>query len=60
MYNKYLRGRLECTIDRSIIVYLTLRVLKAVQAHDIELIHKYLGTRLSFASKILGAILVAK
>ncbi len=43
------------------IIYLTaLRLLKAVQQHDIELIHKYLGTRLSFVSKILGAILIAK
>ena len=43
------------------IIYLTaLRILKAVQEHDIELIHKYLGTRLSFVSKILGAILIAK
>ena len=43
------------------VIYLTtLRLLKAVQQHDIELIHKYLGTRLSFVSKILGAILIAK
>ncbi len=43
------------------IIYLTaLRLLKAVQQHDIELIHKYLGTRLSFVSKILAAILIAK
>ena len=43
------------------IIYLTtLRLLKAVQQHDIELIHKYLGTRLSLVSKILGAILIAK
>ena len=41
------------------IVYLTaLRVLKAVQGHDIELIRRYLGHRLGFASKVLGAILV--
>ncbi len=42
-------------------IYLAaLRVLKAVQAHDIELIHKYLGTRLGFVSKLLAAILIAK
>jgi len=41
------------------IVYLTaLRVLKAVQGHDIELIRRYLGHRLGFVSKVLGAILV--
>jgi O-antigen/teichoic acid export membrane protein len=44
-----------------IIVYLAaLRILKAVREHDIELIHKYLGTRLGFVSKVLGAILIAK
>jgi hypothetical protein len=44
-----------------ITVYLAaLRLLKAVRAHDIELIHKYLGTRLGFVSNVLGAILVAK
>ena len=37
-----------------------LRILKAVREHDIELIRRYLGTRLSFASKLLGAILVAE
>jgi O-antigen/teichoic acid export membrane protein len=43
------------------IIYLAaLRLLKAVQEHDIELIHKYLGTRLGFVSKILGAILITK
>jgi len=43
------------------IIYLTaLRLLRAVQEHDIELIHKYLGARLSFVSKILGAILIAR
>ena len=43
------------------IIYLTaLRLLKAVREHDIELIHKYLGTRLSLVSKILGTILIAK
>jgi O-antigen/teichoic acid export membrane protein len=42
-----------------LMVYLAvLRVLKAVRQHDIELIHKYLGTRLSFVSRVLGAILV--
>ena len=41
------------------IIYLVaLRLLKAVREHDIELIRRYLGTRLSFASKLLGAILV--
>jgi hypothetical protein len=44
-----------------LIVYLAaLRILKAVREHDIELIHKYLGTRLGFASKLLAAILIAK
>ncbi len=43
------------------IVYLAvLRILKAVQGHDIELIGKYLGSRLGFVSKVLGAILVAE
>jgi O-antigen/teichoic acid export membrane protein len=43
------------------IIYLTiLRLLKAVQPHDIDLIHRYLGTRLGFVSKLLAAILVAK
>jgi hypothetical protein len=43
------------------IIYLpTLRLIKAVQAHDIELIHKYLGTRLGFVSKVLGVVLVAE
>jgi hypothetical protein len=42
-------------------IYLAaLRILKAVREHDIELIHKYLGTRLSFVSKLLAAILIAK
>jgi len=42
-----------------LIVYLAaLRLLKAVQEHDIELIRKYLGTRLGFASKLLGIVLV--
>ena len=42
------------------IVYLAaLRLLKALREHDIELIRRYLGTRLSFASKLLGAMLVA-
>jgi len=35
-----------------------LRLLKAVREHDIELIRKYLGTRLGFASKLLGIVLV--
>jgi O-antigen/teichoic acid export membrane protein len=44
-----------------LVVYLAaLRLLKAVREHDVELIHKYLGTRLGFASKLLGAILVAE
>lgn len=43
------------------IVYMAaLRILKAVQGHDIELIGKYLGSRLCFVSKVLGAILVAE
>ena len=42
-----------------LIVYLAaLRLLKAVREHDIELIRKYLGTRLGFASKLLGIVLV--
>jgi O-antigen/teichoic acid export membrane protein len=42
------------------IVYMAiLRILKAVQGHDIELIGKYMGSRLGFVSKVLGAILVA-
>lgn len=42
-----------------IIIYLaTLRLLKAVREHDIELMHKYLGTRLGFVSKALSTILV--
>jgi O-antigen/teichoic acid export membrane protein len=44
-----------------ITVYLAaLRILKAVREHDIELIQKYLGARLGFVSKLLGAILIAK
>jgi len=43
-----------------IVYFAVLRILKAVREHDIELIHKYLGTRLGFVSKVLGAILVAK
>jgi O-antigen/teichoic acid export membrane protein len=44
-----------------ILVYLAaLRLLKAVRAHDIELIHKYLGNRLGFVSKLLAALLIAK
>ncbi len=43
------------------IIYLAaLRLLKAVREHDVELIRKYLGTRLSFVSTVLGAILVTK
>jgi len=42
------------------VVYLAvLRMLKAVRAHDIELIRRYFGSRLGFVSKILGAILDA-
>jgi len=37
-----------------------LRIMKAVGEHDIELIHKYLGTRLGFVSKLLGAILIVR
>jgi len=41
------------------IIYLAaLRILKAVREHDIELIRRYLGSRLGFVSKVLGAILV--
>jgi len=41
--------------------YLTiLRLLKGLREHDIELIHKYLGTKLGFVSKLLGAILIAE
>jgi len=41
------------------ILYLAaLRLLKAVREHDIELIRRYLGTRLAFVSKVLGALLV--
>jgi O-antigen/teichoic acid export membrane protein len=43
------------------IVYLAaLRMLKAVREHDIELIRKYFGSRLTFVSKTLGVVLVAK
>ena len=43
------------------IVYLVaLRMLKAVQRHDIELIRKYLGSRLRFLSKVLESILIAE
>lgn len=46
-------------MDLGEIIYLTaLRLLKVVQQHDIELVHKYLGTRLSFVSKVLGIIIV--
>lgn len=42
------------------IVYLVaLRVLKAVRKDDIELIHRYMGSRLSFVSRALDIILVA-
>jgi O-antigen/teichoic acid export membrane protein len=43
------------------IIYLAaLRLLKAVREHDIELISKYLGTRLGFLSRVLAVILIAK
>jgi len=57
-YSSYL---LPAYMVLGLIVYLvTLRFLKAVREHDIELIHKYLGTRLGFVSKLLAAILIAK
>ncbi|MGP8128055.1 MAG: oligosaccharide flippase family protein [Candidatus Bathyarchaeia archaeon] len=57
----YSRILLPAYMVLGILVYLAaLRLLKAVRAHDIELIHKYLGTRLSFVSKLLAAILIAK
>ena len=41
------------------VVYLILlRMLKAVRRHDVELIERYLGPRLGFASRLLGTILV--
>ena len=43
------------------IVYLvTLRLLKAVREHDVELVSRYLGPRLGFVARVLGAILVTK
>ena len=58
----YSRILLAAYMVLGIIVYLAaLRLLKAVQEHDIELIHKYLGARVGgFVSKVLGLILVAK
>ena len=57
----YSRILLPTYVVLGLIVYLAaLRLLKAVQAHDIELIHKYLGTRLGFVSKLLGAILIVR
>jgi len=45
----------------AVFVYLiVLRLLKAVKGHDMELIERYLGPRLNFLGKLLGAILVAK
>lgn len=43
-----------------IVYLLALRVLKAVQEHDIDLIRRYLGSRLDFVSKVLDMILIAK
>ncbi|MGD0424220.1 MAG: oligosaccharide flippase family protein [Candidatus Bathyarchaeia archaeon] len=41
------------------LVYLILlRMLKAVRRHDVELIERYLGPRLGFASRLLSVILV--
>jgi hypothetical protein len=57
----YSRILLAAYMVLGIIVYLAaLRLLKAAQKHDIDLIHKYLGTRLGFVSKLLAAILIAK
>jgi hypothetical protein len=56
-----MRAALPVYIILGGITYLALlRILKAVRQHDIELIHKYLGTRLVFVSRVLGAILVVK
>jgi O-antigen/teichoic acid export membrane protein len=42
-------------------VYLiVLRMLKAVRRHDVELIERYLGPRLGFASRLLDTILVGR
>jgi O-antigen/teichoic acid export membrane protein len=43
----------------AVIVYmLLLRVLNAVRKHDIELIERYLGRRLSIIARVLGVMLV--
>ena len=49
-----------CVVVGGTIYLAVLRLLKAVRQHDVALIRKFLGTRLSFVSKILGAVLVAK
>jgi len=42
-----------------VLVYLILlRLLKAVRRHDVELIERYLGQRLGFGARLLGAFLV--
>jgi O-antigen/teichoic acid export membrane protein len=43
------------------IVYLiSLRALNAVREHDVELIEKYLGSRLGFVARLLRAVLLSK
>jgi len=42
-----------------LVYMILLRALKAVTKHDIELIKRYLGARLSFVARLLGVILVA-
>jgi O-antigen/teichoic acid export membrane protein len=50
---------LPAYIVLGLVVYLILlRLLKAVRRHDIELIERYLGSRLGFASRLLGVFLV--
>jgi O-antigen/teichoic acid export membrane protein len=55
----YSRLLLPVYIVLGAVVYLILlRVLKALRRHDVELIERYLGPRLGYASELLDTILV--
>jgi O-antigen/teichoic acid export membrane protein len=55
----YSRILLPIYIALGVIVYLILlRILNAVRKHDIELIDKYLGSRLGFVTRLLSVILI--
>ena len=57
----YSRILLPVYVVLGAIVYLILlRILNAVRAHDIELIERYLGTRLGVVARLLGTLLVTR